>query len=59
MKTTLAALLALLLAAALPVRSAAQDRVQESSTGKYFPAQVTVTYEGKNYGLTITGTAVR
>ncbi len=59
MKTALTMLLALLLVCALPLRSAAQDRVQESSTGKFFPTQVTVTYEGKNYGLTLTGTAVR
>jgi hypothetical protein len=59
MKNTLAALVATLLVVALPLRSAAQDRVQESSTGKYFPTQVTVTYEGKNYSLALTGTAVR
>jgi hypothetical protein len=59
MKTALAALVATLLVVAPPPRSAAQDRVQESSTGKFFPMQVTVTYEGKNYSLSLTGTAVR
>ena len=59
MKTTLAALLATLLAMAAPCRTVAQDRVQESSTGKSFPTQVTVAYEGKNYSLSLTGTAVR
>lgn len=59
MKTLLAAFLATLLMIALPLRSSAQDRVQEPSTGKSFPTQVTVTYEGKNYSLTLTGTAVR
>jgi hypothetical protein len=59
MKITLAALLATLLAMAVPCRTVAQDRVQESSTGKSFPTQVTVAYEGKNYSLSLTGTAVR
>ena len=59
MKSTLTALLAVLLAAAMPHRTIAQDRVQESSTGKYFPTQVTVAYEGKNTSLALTGTAVR
>lgn len=38
---------------------AAQERVKESSTGKTFPVQMVVTHEGKNYGLTLTGTTVR
>ena len=44
-----------LLAQTLP----AQEVVKESSTGKSFPVQITVTHEGKTYPLTLTGTTVR
>jgi hypothetical protein len=37
----------------------AQEVVKESSTGKTFPVQITVTHEGKTYPLTLTGTTVR
>ncbi len=37
----------------------AQETVKENSTGKVFPATVTITQEGKSYSLALTGTAVR
>jgi hypothetical protein len=37
----------------------AQETVKESSTGKTFPATITVSHEGKNFTLALTGTAVR
>jgi hypothetical protein len=38
---------------------AAQETVKEPSTGKTFPSQITMTYEGTSHTLTLTGTAVR
>jgi hypothetical protein len=37
----------------------AQETVKESSTGKVFPAGVTISQDGKSYSLVLTGTAVR
>jgi hypothetical protein len=37
----------------------AQETVKESSTGKTFPTAVTVSHEGKNLTLALTGTTVR
>ncbi len=37
----------------------AQEMVEESSTGKKFPKEVTFTYDGTEYTLQATGTAVR
>lgn len=37
----------------------AQETVQESSTGKLFPAAISVTQDGKSIPLTLTGTTVR
>lgn len=48
-----------LFTAALLVPSRAQETVKESSTGKSFPVQLTITHEGKSYPVTLTGTAVR
>ena len=59
MKTVHVALLITLFCSAGILSAAAQDRVQESSTGKYFPVQVSITNEGKTYTLSLTGTTVR
>lgn len=37
----------------------AQESIKENSTGKMFPAIITVTHAGKTLPLTLTGTAVR
>ncbi|MBP1655584.1 MAG: hypothetical protein H6Q31_185 [Bacteroidetes bacterium] len=47
----------LVIALLLPV--CAQETVKESSTGKTFPVQLTITHEGKSYPVTLTGTTVR
>ena len=39
--------------------SPAQETVEESSTGKSFPAEVSFNYDGADYTLSITGTTVR
>jgi hypothetical protein len=59
MKIVQVALLTSLLCCAGILSATAQDRVQESSTGKYFPVQVSITNEGKTYSLSLTGTTVR
>ena len=38
---------------------AADEMIEESSTGKMFPKQVTVSHEGTDYTLTLTGATVR
>ncbi|RMF61778.1 MAG: hypothetical protein D6748_00870 [Calditrichaeota bacterium] len=40
-------------------RAIAQEMVEEPSTGKKFPAQVSFTYNDSTYNLTLTGVAVR
>lgn len=50
-------LVTLLLAWVLP--TIAQEMVEESSTGKKFPAEVSFTYNDSTYNLSITGVAVR
>jgi hypothetical protein len=59
MKTVHVALLITLFCCAGILSAAAQDRVQESSTGKSFPVQLSITNEGKTYTLSLTGTTVR
>lgn len=43
----------------LTVSLTAQDMVEESSTDKKFPREVTFSYDGTEYSLTVTGLAVR
>jgi hypothetical protein len=53
---TLSALLLVCFAVSL---SFAQETVKESSTGKSFPLQLTISHEGRSYPVTLTGTTVR
>lgn len=41
------------------IPSPSQETVQESSTGKSFPAEVSFSHDGVDYTLSVTGTAVR
>ena len=59
MKTLSAATVLVLLTFAWLVPLRAQQSVKESSTGKSFPAQVTIAYEGNSYPVTLTGVTVR
>jgi len=59
MKTLCATLCAMLLVCFVVSMSSAQETVKESSTGKTFPVQLTISHEGKSYPVTLTGTTVR
>ena len=54
---TLAIVVAFFLSWSIP--ALAQEMVEESSTGKKFPAEVSFTYDGKDYTLSLTGLTVR
>jgi len=59
MKPIIALSVIALMVLAFAVPACAQETVKESSTGKTFPVQLTITHEGKSYPVTLTGTTVR
>ena len=60
MKSALLCILFISIAAVyLPAAAGAQDTVEETATGKFFPVAVSFEYDGGEFNLSLTGVAAR